>query len=166
MVTRLRITSSGIGGIVCAGILAFCSVRLAAEEPGRDIYSLLSGEWGSNQAHTCESNPHVISFSDDKSRATFTYRYPPESASRSFGQPAEKISPEISSERTIHFHVLDHGDKWIALRRDGEKTMDRLRKPQTWKLNISKDHTRYRWWLYHSAARKKSPMRGIRCPPD
>lgn len=166
MAGNTRTFSSVIRAFSCAAIIAlYCAVAVAAGESGH-IYALLSGEWGSNHEHTCESNPHIISFSEDKSRATFSYRYPPASAASKFGDSAEKMSPEHSSQVSIHFSVLDHGKTWIALRREGETILDRLRQPQTWKLSITKDHNGYRWWLYHSVARKKSRMRGIRCAPN
>jgi len=143
-------------------VAAVVSARALAAEASDDIYSVLAAEWGS-QVHTCESNPHVISFSADRSRAVFTYRFPPEESHKWSGIAIERKSPEHSTENTISFHVLDHGATWIALRRDGETALDRLGQPLTWKLRLTKDKKGYRWQLYGGVARKKSILRGVLC---
>jgi len=151
----------GIPGfvLIAAGVV---SAGASAEAASDGIFSLLAGEWGS-QEQTCESNPHLISFSEDRSRALFTYRTPPEISKKWSGLAIERQSPEYSAENTIRFEVLDYGDRWIALRRVGEKKLDRLGKPLTWKLSLAKDKKGYRWQPYNAVGWKKSILRGVRC---
>lgn len=75
----------------------------------------------------------------------------------------ERQSPVQSTENAINFDVLDYGANWIALRRVGETSLDRLGKPRTWKLILAKDKQGYRWQLYNSVGWKKSLLRGVRC---
>ncbi len=141
---------------------AIVSVGASAETASDGIFSSLAGEWGS-QEQTCESNPHVISFSEDRSFALFTYRIPPEISRKWAGLAIERQSPEYSAGNTIRFEVLDYGDRWIALRRVGEEKLDRLGKPITWKLSLAKDKNGYRWQPFGAVGWKKSILRGVRC---
>ena len=148
----------GLAAVAAASVSAAAAARGASD----DIYARLTGEWGS-QAHTCEANPHVISFSADKRLAVFTYRYPPDVPHKWSGLAIERQSPEYATGNTISFDVLDDGANWIALRRVGETSLDRLGKPRTWKLSLTKDKNGYRWQLYHAVGWKKSLLRGVRC---
>lgn len=139
------------------------STQSAIADDSLDVFALLAGSWGGNQDNTCGSNPHVITFSADYKRATFTYKEAPRNRYERSRIPAERQSPEASDTAVIQFNVLASGDDWVALRRQDETELDRLGKPRAWKLTLGNDFKSYGWWLYNSVVWKKSLLRGERC---
>jgi len=136
------------------------------ETPVLDVFELLSAEWADNKDYTCNTNPHVISFSSDRQLATFSYQQPPDRSHWTASMHAYRLSPEESKDKTIVFDVLDHGRNWLALQRRDESSADAAAKPQRWKLTLTSDDANYKWHLYGAAAGKNSLLRGVRCKPE
>lgn len=150
-------------GAICF-LIAILAPAATAEVPAdQGVFDNITGEWGARHGDTCESNPHVVTVSSDKSRVTFTYRSPPVAPDKARTMAIEKNSPEVSSDSVIEFQVFDYGKRWIGMRRIGETELDRIGRPRAWKLLLSSDLKTYRWWLYNSVAGKKSWLRGERC---
>ena len=89
-------------------------------DPDVDVFTLFSGEWGNSNEHSCSKNAHRISFTDGGKKAVFAYQHPPLASSDVSYLPIESQSPEVSTDDTIVFNVLDHGDTWLILRRENE----------------------------------------------
>jgi hypothetical protein len=135
-------------------------------EPNLDVFELLSAEWADNKDYTCNTNPHVISFSDDRQFATFSYQHPPDRSHWTASLHTYRLSPEESKDETIIFKVLDHGRNWLALQRLEDETEEIGSKPQRWKLTLVSGDANYKWHLYGAAAGKNSLLRGVRCKPE
>ena len=135
-------------------------------DPDVDVFTLFSGEWGNSNEHSCSKNAHRISFTDGGKKAVFEYQHPPIASSDVSYLPIESQSPEVSTDDTIVFNVLDHGDTWLILRRENETRRGTNGQLQAWKIYLSRDQREYRWWLHGSVAWKKSLVVGIRCEPS
>jgi len=140
--------------------------NLHAEESGLDVFELLADEWADNKDYACNSNPHVISFSEDRTVATFSYQHPPDRSHWSPSLHTYRLSPEDSVEKVISFRVVDHGRNWLALKRVGEATSAKDAAYMKWKITLSKGDAGYSWHLYGAEAGNRSLLRGVRCKPE
>lgn len=90
-------------GAACA--LVGCKTT---ELPTASVYDVLPGTWGStfNKSISCDSNPHTISFTEDRTEMLLTY-----------AKPRQTRDGEIT---TVRYKVLS--DKpYLHLSREGEK---------------------------------------------
>jgi hypothetical protein len=122
-----------------------CSTPLSRTTPERDAFSLLAGEWGTNQTDTCDTNPHVISFSEDRHMATFEFQHPVDN----------------DGNNKIVFLVRGSGRSWIYVQNVKETRRMWNGEPQVYKLQLTPDLNGYRWYEYPYG--DKSLLFGIRC---
>jgi len=102
---------------------------------GDNIFELLTDRWETNTGKTCERNPHTISFSDDRKLAVFKYEKP--------------VHVQIGIRQDFKiYHVLEHGEQWVAIMLDNEKSKMSNGQPVIYRLYLSSDKHHYYWWRY------------------
>lgn len=152
--------------VVSIALLCCTALSAVAEEPKLDVFELLAAEWADNQDFTCYTNPHTITFSEDRSTATFSYKQPPDRSHWASNMHEYSLSPESSSERTIVFKVLDHGKNWLALQPEVDAAGGGRATAKRWRITLTNEDAGYKWRLYGAPPGHNSILRGVRCDPE
>lgn len=140
--------------VICFLISSACGLVgcKTTELPAPSVYEVLPGTWGSRLYKDvgCDSNPHVISFSEDRSQMTLRY-----------AQPARTV---LGEAMTLQYKVLSD-EPHLRVQLEGE----RRRNPSTDKLvvwdliMVSADQ-----YCWHRADRRlgSCSSRIVRCQAD
>lgn len=99
-----------------------------------DVFDLASGLWGlpGDAELTCALNPHRVTFSPDRARASFRW-----------DGPMINYEGEVDQEGT--YSVLDHGEDYLVLALDGESRLTQDGVPVVWIMRLRPDGSGYCW---------------------